>query len=174
METPGQAPPTPLDSEIIAAAVRGEREAAARLLVDAHAAALGRACMALLGSQSEAEAALRETLEEALNGLPTFRGESSLRVWLSSIARRRCARRSEAQPSATVAASADQIQPAARARRLLSDVRPTEREALVLRFVAELGIRDVGTACGVDEATAQQRVSRGLSRLRGSMGEDES
>lgn len=179
METPGQENPThpqrrprpDVDSEIVAAGTRGDREAAAKLLVEAHAAALGRACMALLGSQSDAEHALQETLKEALEALPSFRGEGSLRAWLASIARRRCARRSEAraQPAAPA-----QVTQAGRARSLLANLRPTEREALVLRFGAELELGEVGEACGVDEATARQRVSRGLSRLRGVMSEDES
>jgi RNA polymerase sigma-70 factor (ECF subfamily) len=61
---------------------------------------------------------------------------------------------------------------AARARRLLGEIRPTEREALVLRFAADLSFREVGDACGIDEAAARKRVSRGLSRLRSLLGED--
>jgi len=45
-------------------------------------------------------------------------------------------------------------------------VRPTEREALLLRYGAELSFREVGEAVGVDEATARKRVSRALARLR--------
>ncbi len=63
---------------------------------------------------------------------------------------------------------------AARARKLLDEVRPTEREALVLRFAADLSFREVGQACGIDEAAARKRVSRGLLRLRSLLGEDKS
>jgi len=127
--------------------------------------------MALLGSQRAAEEALLETLSEALERLPTFRGEGSLRGWLLGIARRRCARRSEAHHASP--ASTEQVA-AARARGLLVQLKPTEREALVLRFVGELSLREVGQACGVDEATARQRLSRGVSRLRAWVSEDES
>lgn len=182
METLGQDNPThpqgqprpDVDSDIVAAGARGDREAAAQLLVQAHAVALGRACLALLGSQSDAEQALQETLKEALQALPSFRGEGSLRAWLASIARRRCARRSETRAAAAAPAKPGEVEPAQRARGLLANLRPTEREALVLRFGAELELREVAQACGVDEATVRQRVSRGLSRLRGVMGEDES
>ncbi len=138
--------------------------------------------MALLGSQSDAEDALQETLLAALDGLEQFRGDGTLRAWLLAVARRRCARRLETvareqklrQSLEPLEArpSAERLSLAQRARRLLDDVRPTEREALVLRFAAELSFREVGEACGIDEATARKRVSRGLSRLRALLGED--
>jgi RNA polymerase sigma-70 factor, ECF subfamily len=182
----GQPAPTRTgrDEPILEALANGERERAATLLVDEHAAALGRAAMALLGSQSEAEDVLQETLMAALDGLEKFRGEGSLRAWLLSIARRRCAKRLETRArerdlkqsltAPEAAASAERLSMAARARRLLQEIRPTEREALVLRFAAELSFREVGQACGIDEAAARKRVSRGLARLRSLLGEDKS
>jgi len=179
------APPTPVGEEpILQALAARDRDRAASLLVDQHARALGRACMAILGSQSEAEDVLQETLVAALDGLESFRGDGTLRAWLLSIARRRCARRLEARArerdleqslvAPEPALSAERASMAARARRLLDEVRPTEREALVLRFAAELSFREVGQACGVDEAAARKRVSRGLARLRSLLGEDKS
>jgi RNA polymerase sigma-70 factor (ECF subfamily) len=63
---------------------------------------------------------------------------------------------------------------ARRARQLLDEIRPSEREALVLRFAAELSFRELGAACGIDEAAARKRVSRGLQRLRSLLNEDKS
>ena len=169
---------------ILEALTAGHRERAATLLVNEHGTTIGRACMALLGSQSEAEDALQETLMAALDGLAGFRGEGSLRAWLLSVARKRCAKRLESRtrerdfkqglPAPEGAASAERLTMAARARRLLEDIRPTERDALVLRFAAELSFREVGEACGIDEAAARKRVSRGLARLRSLLGEDKS
>ncbi|HVW28322.1 MAG TPA: VIT domain-containing protein, partial [Polyangiaceae bacterium] len=45
----------------------------------------------------------------------------------------------------------------------LSDARPTEREALLLRYVGGLSVADVAVAAGIDEAVARVRVSRGLA-----------
>ncbi len=45
----------------------------------------------------------------------------------------------------------------------LDDVRPTEREALLLRYVGGLSMADLAAAASVDEATARARVSRGLA-----------
>jgi RNA polymerase sigma-70 factor (ECF subfamily) len=171
------------DEPILTALTRGERERAAELLVNDHGPAIGRTCMALLGSQSEAEDVLQETLMAALDGLERFRGEGSLRAWLLSIARRRCAKRLETRarerdlqqglPAPAADVSAERASMAARARKLLAEIRPTEREALVLRFAGELSYRDVAAACGIDEAAARKRVSRGLQRLRSLLGEDE-
>ncbi|HXK17651.1 MAG TPA: RNA polymerase sigma factor [Polyangiaceae bacterium] len=181
--------PTPavspsLDAQILAALGRQERDAAAELLVEAHGRAIGRTCMALLGSQSEAEDELQETLVAALAGLGSFRGDGTLRAWLLSIARRGCARRLTARSrerqaqqelaAPEAAASAERLSLARRARLLLAEIKPTEREALVLRFSAELSFRELGEACGIDEAAARKRVSRGLSRLRSLLGEDKS
>lgn len=183
--SPSQPPPR-RDSEVLQALGDKDRAGAAELLVQLHARAVGRVCMALLGSQSEAEDALQETLLAALNGLESFRNEGTLRAWLLSIARRCCARRLEARsrerelrrslPEATTDAgtSAERQTMARRARRLLDEIRPSEREALVLRYAAELSFREVGQACGIDEATARKRVSRGLLRLRALLGEEKS
>ena len=178
------APAQNLDDQILGALARGDRDSAAELLVEAHARAIGRTCMALLGSQSEAEDALQETLLVALDGLESFRGEGTLRAWLLSVARRRSARRLAARsrerdvqqslPAAEAGPNAERLSMARRARQLLDEIKPTEREALVLRFSAELSFREVGQACGIDEAAARKRVSRGLSRLRSLLGEDKS
>ena len=180
---PAPARPTS-DESLIEALSRKDRERAAALLIERHAPALGRTCMALLGSQTEAEDALQETLVAALDGLEGFRGDGTLRAWLMSVARRRCARRLEARSrerelkqqltAPEAEASAERLSMARRARLLLDDIRPTEREALVLRFAAELSFREVGQACGIDEAAARKRVSRGLARLRSLLGEDKS
>jgi RNA polymerase sigma-70 factor (ECF subfamily) len=48
----------------------------------------------------------------------------------------------------------------------MSKLKPSERDVLVLRYVADLSHREIGVACGLDEATARKRISRALSRLR--------
>lgn len=188
LESPSPSQPTPrrpdLDESIREALASKHREGAATLLIEGHARAIGRTCMALLGSQTEAEDALQETLVAALDGLESFRGDGSLRAWLLSVARRRCARRFEARgrerelkqnlTAAEAAPSPERLSMARRARQLLGEIRQTEREALVLRFTAELSFREVGEACGIDEAAARKRVSRGLARLRSLLGEDKS
>lgn len=47
----------------------------------------------------------------------------------------------------------------------LRAIRPTEREALLARYVGGLPWADVAVACGSDEATVKERVSRALLQL---------
>ena len=147
--------------------------------------ALGRLCFAMLGIQSEAEETTQETLLAAYDALETYRGEGTVRSWLYGIARRLCARRLEvrtrqARRSRLIApamagendqnAGTDVVVDAARrghaVRVALEALRPTEREAVLLRFESDLSFKEVGEACGIDEAAARKRVSRALARLR--------
>ena len=57
-------------------------------------------------------------------------------------------------------------------REALDRLRPSEREALVLRYVADLNHREIAGALDLDEATARKRVSRALSRLRADLVEE--
>jgi RNA polymerase sigma-70 factor (ECF subfamily) len=172
------------DTEILEALREGDRRRALGLCARHHGRSLGRLCMALLGSQAEAEDAVQETLLAAHASFDGFRGDGSLRAWLFSIARRRCARALEKkraqlrdaereQPSSGRSAEElfDARRRAERARGLLAAIRPTEREALLLRYLGELSFREVGEACGIDEAAARKRVSRALARLRGALEE---
>jgi RNA polymerase sigma-70 factor (ECF subfamily) len=168
------------DHEIIEAISAGDRRRALVLCSERHAAGLGRLCLALVGSQAEADDLVQETLLDAHAGFDGYRADGSLRGWLFAIARRKCARHLEkrsrhAQELEHLPADPDAALPvellmereqAASARAALASIRPSEREALVLRFLSELSFREVGQACGIDEAAARQRVSRGLRRIR--------
>lgn len=164
-------------AEIIAAR---DHRAALRLCACHHSAAIGRLCMALVGSQAEAEDLVQETLLDAHDAFDTWRGEGTLRAWLFAIARRKCARYlerrvrhssrlrlvhdAERQPEADHVLLERERAEAARAA--LATLRPSEREALVLHFVGEQSFRDVAQACGIAEAAARKRVSRALCKLR--------
>lgn len=167
------------DQEIVEAIASGDHRRALLLCSERHAAGLGRLCLALVGSQAEADDLVQETLLDAHAGFAGYRAEGTLRGWLFAIARRKCARHlerrsrhTELTPSPGDAAAPlpvevlMQREQAASARAALSSIRPSEREALALRFLSELSFRDIGQACGIDEAAARQRVSRGLRRLR--------
>jgi RNA polymerase sigma-70 factor (ECF subfamily) len=68
---------------------RGEEDAF-RSLIEPHRPALHAHCYRMLGSLQDAEDALQNTLLRAWRALPTFRGRSSLRVWLYRIATNVC------------------------------------------------------------------------------------
>lgn len=166
---------------------RNDAREAVRLCLTAHGSAIGRYASAMLGSVAEGEGVLRETLLAAHRAFEAeLRGEESrarhsaggLRTWLFSIARRRCARLSESRTRRAGvrepggAADVDVAEPDASHRGdgaggALTLVRPSEREALLLRYAAELSFREVAEVCGIDEPAARKRVSRGLATMRG-------
>lgn len=175
------------EQEIRAALSGGRYHEALASCVRDYGELLGRLCMALVGSQTEAEDLVQETLLAAHRGFHGYRDEGTVKAWLSSIARRKCARHLETRsrsksspnpgPDLPAAASVEEDvllgRHASRARTLLDSIRPSEREALVLRYAVGLTFREVAQACGIDEAAARKRVSRALARLRSQLGAEE-
>ena len=148
-----------------------------------HGVVLGRLCMALLGSQADADEAVQETLLRAHRAIASYRGDGSVKAWLCGIARHVCAhvlerRQRHRDVVARMSAGGqdgpvgrgEHAGPGARAiRRALEQLKPTEREALVLRYVADLSHREIGEALRLDEATARKRISRAIAHLRAVM-----
>jgi RNA polymerase sigma-70 factor (ECF subfamily) len=179
-----------LDAEIAGAIDEGDAQKALLLCARYHGPALGRLAMAMLGSQHDAEDVTQETLLDAYHGFESWRREGSMRAWLMTIARRKCARLVEkrarrtaklrlvhdAQPSEPGSGGTEKElllkQRAVRARGELDKLRPSEREALLLRFGAGLSFREVGLAIGIDEAAARKRVSRAIANLRETLREE--
>src|SRR5687768_11625067 len=60
-----------------------------------YGAVLGRLCMAMLGSQADADEAVQETLLAAHGSMAGYRAEGPVKAWLCGIARHVCARRLE-------------------------------------------------------------------------------
>ena len=161
------------------------RQATARC-AQAYALPLGRLCMAFTGSQAESEELVQETLLAAFDSFPQYRAEGSVRAWLFGIARRICGRHAEmrARREARLKLVQDsgrgvdagelaiERERAVRARTALAKLKPSEREAVVLRYEAGLSFRELAEACGVDEAAARKRVSRALARLRADLTEE--
>lgn len=175
-------PDDPIDAAILA----GDHRAAVALCARTHGAALGRLCMSWLGAQAEADEAVQETLIAAFDAMGQYRAEGSVRAWLFGIARRVCARRVETRArreqrlrlvrgEGDSAPGAEAIlvarREAERVRGALEQLKPSERDAVVLRYERDLSFREVGIACGIDEATARKRVSRALERLRALLGD---
>jgi len=161
----------------------GKHRDAVALCVRQHGAAVGRLCMALLGSQPDAEEVLQETMLAAYAQMGSWRGEGTVRAWLFGIARRQCARRYELglreqrrlrvvphagveSPAVSPELSIAAMRQARAVRAALAALKPSEREALILHYQGELSFREIAELCGIDEAAARKRASRGLARLR--------
>ena len=91
----GPVPRSAEDRAIEDAIRSGDYRLALTLCARHHGAAVGRLCMALVGSNAEADDLVQETLLDAHAAFADFRGDGSLRAWLFGIARRKCARHIE-------------------------------------------------------------------------------
>jgi RNA polymerase sigma-70 factor (ECF subfamily) len=170
------------DADIVRAITEGELRRALSACVRQHAASIGRLCLALSGSQADADELTQQTLISAHQRFSELREPStvgSVRGWLSAIARSKCqqhlARRRQPGapgrlPVSVEPSAAEELlglrKRAARARKLLERLHPHDRDALLLRYLSGLSFEDVALACRIDEATARQRASRGLIELR--------
>jgi RNA polymerase sigma-70 factor (ECF subfamily) len=178
-EPPPEAARDPIAQLIAAGNHRDALAACART----HATILGRLAMALLGSQADADEAVQATLLRAHRAMPQYRAEGSVKAWLCGIARHVCVRTLETRRRGREVAlelvrpeSTNELAIRQRARQVrgaLDQLKPTEREALVLHYVAGLSHREIAAACNLDEATARKRTSRALARLRSVMPDQE-
>jgi RNA polymerase sigma-70 factor (ECF subfamily) len=162
----------------------GQHREAVAACARTHHAILGRLCMALLGAQADADEAVQETLLRAHRAMGTYRAEGSVKAWLCGIARHVCAHTLETRrkgrellevvPTEGEARDAFEVRRKARVLRdALDKLKPSEREAIVLRYVADLSHREIAVTCGLDEAAARKRISRALERLRQVMPSEE-
>jgi RNA polymerase sigma-70 factor, ECF subfamily len=170
------------DAEILRAVAERDYRHAISLCARQHGGSIGRLCMAMLGSQMDADDMTQETLLTAHQCLGDFRGDGSVRGWLLGIARNKCLQhleksRRRGAKLRLVTNTDTEVSPepgeldslqkrAEQARQLLTQVRPSDRDALLLRYSGELSFKEVALACGIDEAAARKRVSRALLKLR--------
>lgn len=174
---PGAGVDDPVLRAIQAGAFRDATALAARL----HGPSIGRLCMAMLGSQAEADECTQEVLIAGHDAMTDFRGEGTVRAWLFGIARRMCAKRLEMRgrrerrlrlvhDADHDARLPDEVlaerRRAQRVRDALEELKPSERDAVTMRYQAGLDYAEIASACGIDEAAARKRVSRGLARMK--------
>lgn len=177
------------DDDILQALRRGDRRTALSLCVERHAASIARLCVAMLGSRTDADDLTQETLLTAHEAFGDFRGDGTVRGWLHGIARNKCLQHMEkhrrrgarlrlvTEAEVARAAAPTDADPGAKrrsdeARALLAKVKPSDRDALILRYCCDLSFKDVALACGIEEAAARKRVSRALLELRRAIGSE--
>lgn len=161
------------DVEILRGIDRGDYAAALSSIARAYRGRIGGFCLGMLADSDEAEDAVQETLIGALDAMPRFRGETSVRVWVLAIARHKCLDRLRRR-AVRLAIALDGDEPSRDAdpvdvewvRRGLADLAETDRAAVLLKYAAGLTFDEVATALGISLSAAKMRTIRALERLR--------
>ncbi len=137
------------------------------------------------GIAQDAEDIVQETFMAALNAIHRFRGDSKLRTWLFSIAahkvadlRRRIRRRPEivSQDAATSLQAEDpppeqaveHLEARQRVHQALLQLPPHYRTALVLKYVQDMRVREIGRVMQRSEKSVESilvRARRLLSKI---------
>jgi RNA polymerase sigma-70 factor (ECF subfamily) len=167
------------DLDLVARWKAGEQRAAT-LLVERHASAVAR-FVASIGARDDVEEVVQDTFVRAFASLDGFRGESSLRTWLFTIARRlvldrrRSARRRgeqvEVQESdaATEYDSLDGVVADETQRRLrsaLERLSPTQRAVFVLRVSEGMSYAEIAETVGTTEGAARVHYHNAMRTIK--------
>jgi len=167
------------DAELVARWQAGDERAATEL-VERHASALAR-FVASIGRREEVDELVQDTFVRAFQSIDSFRGESSLRTWLFTIARRlvldrrRSAKRRGEQVEVTegdLATEYDALdgvvaeETAARVRAGVERQTPTQREVFTLRVGEGLSYREIAEVVGTTEGAARVHYHNALRTMK--------
>jgi RNA polymerase sigma-70 factor (ECF subfamily) len=167
------------DLDLLARWKAGEQRAAT-LLVERHGGAVARFASSM-GAREDVDEIVQDTFVRAFTAIDGFRGESSLRTWLFTIARRllldrrRAARRrgEHVEVHETDAATefdpldgvvADETQD--RLRTALARLSTTQREVFVLRVSEGLSYREIAEAVGTTEGAARVHYHHAMRAIK--------
>jgi RNA polymerase sigma-70 factor (ECF subfamily) len=153
---------------------------AATLLVERHAEALARYA-ASQGEWEDAEELVQDTFVRAFASLDQFRGESALRTWLFTIARRLVLDRRRAVRRARVTVPADEetvttdITPldlviadeaGERVRIAVERLSPSQREVFTLRVSEGMSYTDIARVVGTTEGAARVHYHNAMRAVK--------
>lgn len=167
------------DGELIARWRAGD-ERAATVLVERHAPSVAR-YVASLGDREGAEELVQDTFVRAFASLEAFRGESSLRTWLFTIARRlvldrrrASRRRRDAQElqdddAVTEYDALDGLiaeEAHRKMRGAIERLTPTQREVFRLRVNDGLSYKEIADVVGTTEGAARVHYHNALRQVK--------
>lgn len=167
------------DLDLVARWKDGEQVAATRL-VERHALAVARFVVSL-GARLEVEDVVQDTFVRAFGSLDSFRGDSSLRTWLFTIARRLLLdrRRSDTRRGEQVEVQendavtgfnalddlvADETQ--RRVREAIERLSPTQREVFTLRVSEGLSYKEIAGVAGTTEGAARVHYHHAMRAIK--------
>ena len=174
---------TASDSVIVRRVLDGDTEAFA-VLVERHHAPCLRLAMHVLGTREDAEDAVQESFLRAYRHLSRYQERQRFTGWLFRILVNQCRTTLARRRRGETGMPAYAIEPAswdddaaewadrdALLARALSRLDPLQREAVVLRFSAELSYEEMAAATGAGVSALKMRVKRACARLRALLGE---
>src|SRR2546423_829446 len=167
------------DLELIGRWKAGDSRAATRL-VARHSDALARFA-ATSGERFEIEEVVQDTFVRAFGAIDSFRGDSSFRTWLFTIAKRLILgrRRSEVRRRDTVGVkegdalseygALDAIiaeEAAERVRVALEKLSPTQREVFILRVQQGMAYREIAVVVGSTEGATRVHYHNAIETIK--------
>ena len=186
--TPGRSEPAKrsltIDEEALAANAAGDWRRALSLLCGAYQTRIYSHCLRMLRDESLADDVAQQCFEQAIDGLRTYRGDSSLCAWLLGIASHRCldAIKSKRRHLSHVAPDdgfaeapasspiADEVLDARLVREALEGcvgvLAEHTRLAVLLHYHEGLSFEAMAPVLGEKPGTLQARVARAMPVLR--------
>lgn len=167
------------DLDLVARWKAGDQRAAT-LLVERHAPPLAR-FVASVGARHDVEEVVQDTFVRAFASLDSFRGDSSLRTWLFTIARRLVLdrRRAERRRGEQVEVHDDDVRTeydsldvvvADETRRRLEaamkKLSPTQREVFTLRVSEGLSYKEIADAVDTTEGAARVHYHNAMRAIK--------
>lgn len=170
------------DRELVGTYARDGSETAFRALVGRHVNLVYAAALRQVGDAGLAEEVTQNVFVALARKAPRLAGHETLAGWLHRTAileskariRAELRRRRREEAAAELAVSERDVGAGAAAGaedltplldEALLGLRDQDRLALILRFLEERSLREVGQVLGVDEDAARKRVSRALGRV---------
>lgn len=169
----------PLDSTLIQRWKEGD-ERAATALVERHAGALAR-YVSSMGERDAADEVVQDTFVRAFSSLDTFRGDSSLRTWLFTIARRLVVDRRRSMRRRKDVANLEDVDAATEYTALdglianearkkvwgaVGKLSPTQREVFLLRVNEGLSYKEIAEVAGTTEGAARVHYHNALRTVK--------
>lgn len=153
-----------------------DKEAIIRQMVETHQTPLMRLCYLYLHDVQLAEDAVQETFIKAARTLDKFRGEASMKTWLTSIAMRTCCdmRRSfwfrRMDRRVTPEMLPDPVQSPLGEETALTvavmNLPQKEREVILLYYYQDMNVNEIARTLGVTQPTVSYRLKRAREKLR--------
>ena len=159
---------------------RAGDERSATALVARHAPAVAR-FLASLGARDDAADLVQDTFVRAFGSLDGFRGASSFRTWLFTIARRLLLDRRRSERRSRVSGAVEEgdavtefdalddllaRESAARVREAIGRLTPTQREVFTLRVTEGLSYREIAEVVGTTEGAARVHYHHAMRTVK--------